>query len=230
VIPLRPRLRAIAERIPAGRPVADLCCDHARLAAALVESGQVPHAIAVDINRAPLEAAGQMLDELGLRERVCLREGDGFLALEPGEVETVVIAGIGATLAERLLEAGAADGRFAGVRRVIVQVNQGFPRLGRLRGTIDFTLAWSLVDECLVRDQGRLYVLLVAEPGDVRLRDAADRELGPILRRGEDPLWRDWLARERTRIARACAQIERSSADREQLASYLAYVAMLDQA
>jgi tRNA (adenine22-N1)-methyltransferase len=229
VIELRPRLRAIAERVLPGQPVGDLCCDHARLAAALVESGRVPYAIGIDINRPPLEAAAQMLDEICLRERVQLREGDGFSTLEPGEVATVVIAGIGAGLAERLLEAGAANGRLLGVQRMIVQVNHAFPRLGSVRGTID-RLGFSLIDECLVRDQGRLYVILVAEPGGVGLRDDVDRELGPILRRGRDPLWHDWLAREHERIRRACTTMPGSRAEAEQLASYRAYLAMLEQA
>jgi tRNA (adenine22-N1)-methyltransferase len=229
VIELRPRLRAIAERVLPGQPVGDLCCDHARLAAALVESGRVPQAIAVDINRAPLEAAAQMLDEMGLRARVQLREGDGFSALEPNEVATVVIAGIGASLAERLLEAGALNGRLLGVQRVIMQVNHAFPLLGCLRGTID-ALGFSLIDECLVRDQGRLYMIHVVEPGGVGLRDDVDRELGPILRRGRDPLWQDWLAREHERIRQACTTMPGSRADSEQLAQYRAYLAMLEQA
>lgn len=227
MIELHPRLRAIAQRVLEGRVVADLCCDHARLAAALVESGRVPRAIAVDINRAPLEAAARMLEASHLHERVSLREGDGFAALQPGEAATVVIAGIGATLAERLLESGATAGRLIGVQRMIVQINQGFPRLGSLRGTID-RLGWSLVDECLVRDQGRLYVILVAEPGGAGLSDVVDRELGPILRRGGDPLWPDWLARERARMARACEEMQSGTVDPERLASYLAYLAMLD--
>jgi tRNA (adenine22-N1)-methyltransferase len=212
-----------------GLPVADLCCDHALLAAALVESNRVPHAIAVDINRPPLEAAAKLLDEMGLRARVQLREGDGFSALEPGEVKTVVIAGIGASLAERLLEAGAASGRLLGVQRVIVQVNHNFPLLGSLRGTID-ALGWSLVDECLAHDQGRIYVILVAEPGRASLDDPVDRELGPILRRGEDPLWQDWLAREHARVLRACDTMLGSRAEGERLESYRAYVAMLERA
>ena len=71
-------------------------------------------------------------------------------------------------------------------------------------------------------------MILVAEPGDVRLCDAVDRELGPILRRGLDPLWPDWLEWERHRMARACAQIQGRSTDTEQHANYLAYLAMLE--
>jgi tRNA (adenine22-N1)-methyltransferase len=230
VISLRPRLRAIADRVLPGRPVADLCCDHARLAAALVESGHVPLAIAVDINRAPLQAAARMLDKFSIRERVSLREGDGLAMVEPGEVSTVVIAGVGATLVERLLEAGSENGRLLGVQRLIVQANQtGFPRLGPLRGMLE-RLGYSLVDECLVRDQGRLYVILVAEPGGVGLCDAFDHELGPILRRGHDPLWPAWLEREHARVRRACVTMRGSRADGEQLAGYRAYLALLEAA
>lgn len=229
VIELPPRLQAIAERVLPGQPVADLCCDHARLAAALVESGRVPHAIAVDINRAPLETAARLLDD-PLREHVQLRQGDGFSALAPGEVATVVIAGVGAGLAERLLEAGAASGGLRGVQRLILQVNHNFPRLGDVRGTIDSLTpdGWSLADECLARDQDRLYVILVAEPGGVGLRDDVDRQLGPILRRGHDPLWQHWLAREHTRIRRACTTMQGSRAEGELLSSYRAYLAMLE--
>lgn len=234
MIHLRPRLRAIADRVLPGQPVADLCCDHAQLAAALVESGHVPLAIAIDINHAPLRAAERMLARAAngaqLRERVRLRQGDGLMVVEPGEVATVVIAGVGATLAESLLEAGAASRRLLGVERVIVQANQaGFPALAPLRGTLD-RLGWSLVDECLVDDQARLYVILVAEPGDAGMCDAFDHELGPILRRGHDPLWPAWVEREHTRVLRACVAMGRSRAEREKLAIYRAYLAMLEAA
>jgi tRNA (adenine22-N1)-methyltransferase len=231
VIHLRPRLQAIADRVLPDRPVADLCCDHAQLAAALVESGHVPLALAIDINVAPLRAAERMLARAAnptLRERVHLRQGDGLMVVEPGEVATVVIAGVGATLAESLLEAGAANGRLLGVERVIVQANQaGFPALAPLRGTLD-RLGWSLVDECLADDQRRLYVILVAEPGGAGVCDAFDHELGPILRRGHDPLWPAWVERERTRVLRACVSMGRSRAEREKLAIYRAYLEILE--
>jgi tRNA (adenine22-N1)-methyltransferase len=224
---LGPRLQAIAERVLAGLPVADLCCDHASLAAVLVATGRVPRAIAGDRAPAPLEAAAAALDQLGLRDRVELRQGSGLSVLEPGEVGTVVIAGIGAPLAERLLSEGAAAGALVGVRRLIVQPNHGFPKLGSLRAHLE-ALGWALVDECLVRDRGRLYVILVAEPGQARLRDEIDRELGPVLRRGEDPLFRAWLERERERLTRACAGMQRGRVDLELSAKYQRMLALLD--
>ena len=54
---LGPRLRAVAEQVLVDLPVADLCCDHAALALALVRSGRVPRAIAVDVAPSPLVGA-----------------------------------------------------------------------------------------------------------------------------------------------------------------------------
>jgi len=171
----------------------------------LVAAGRVPLAIAGDVNAGPLAAAGEALAARGLGDRVDLRRGDGFAVLEAGEAATVVIAGVGAALAERIIRAGQASAKLGGVRRLIVQANHGFPKLGQLRGALD-ELGWVIVDEAIARDQGRLYVVIVAERGAARLRGEAEREMGPVLlRRRGDPLVAAWFQRERGRIERALA-------------------------
>lgn len=224
MIKLGPRLRAVAGFVLPGLAVADVCCDHARLVAHLVERGVVPRAIAIDQAVGPLAGAARLLAERGLDGRIVLRRGDGLSVLEPGEVETVVIAGVGAPLAGRLLEAGA--GRLAGVRRLIVQANHGFPQLGSLRAVID-KMGWTLTEEAIVRDTGRLYVILVAEPGERRLADAVERELGPVLSQGRDPLWTAWLAHERERIANTCAALEQAGNAPDKLARHRSYLDLL---
>jgi tRNA (adenine22-N1)-methyltransferase len=222
-VSLGPRLRAIADRVLPGVPVADLCCDHAQLAAALIVEGRAPWVIAADINAAPLRGAAALLAELGISDRVTLRQGDGATVLGAGEVATVVIAGIGALLAVRIVSEGQA--KLAGVRRLIVQVNHGFPKLGQLRARLD-ALGWAIVDEAIVRDQGRLYPIMVAEPGAVGVLDEADRELGPVLRHSSDPLVRAWFERERERVERALAGMQSARADPDTLA-YRRFLALL---
>jgi tRNA (adenine22-N1)-methyltransferase len=221
---LGPRLRALADRVLPGLPVADLCCDHAQLAAALIVEGRAPWVIAADINAAPLRGAAALLVELGISDRVTLRQGDGATVLEAGEVATVVIAGIGALLAARLVSEGQA--KLAGVRRLIVQVNHGFPKLGQLRARLD-ALGWAIIDEAIVRDQGRLYPIVVAERGAVGVLDEADRELGPVLRRSGDPLVRAWFERERARVERALAGMQSGRVDAETLDHYRGYLELL---
>lgn len=221
---LGPRLRALALRVLPGRPAADLCCDHARLAASLIRSGRVPRVIAGDINAAPLAAARRWLAEQGLDAgQVELRQGDGLRVLTPAdEVASVVIAGIGAPLCERLLEEG--QTQLERVERLIVQANHGFPKLGSLRAHI-VGLGFGLVDECISRERNRLYVTMVAERGGAGLADLVDRELGPLLREGRDPLWGAWLERERARIERALAGMQRARRLDAQLEDYRALLA-----
>lgn len=192
---LRPRLRALAAHVLPGHPAADVCCDHAQLASELVEQRIVPSAIGVDLH----------LSEYALKRvpvGVVLREGDGLSVLDPGEVATVVVAGVGARAVGRILSAGRE--RLAKVRRLVLQPSGwGYPALGQLRQRLA-ELGWVLVDESLVRDRGRLYVVLVAEPGRPIPMTAADCELGPILRRGADPHWPEWLELERVRADRIC--------------------------
>lgn len=224
---LSPRLRAIAKRVLAGEVVADLCCDHAKLAAALVVEGHVPRAIAADINAAPLAAAATLLAELGIEDRVELRLGDAATLLEPGEAGTVVLAGIGALLAERIVRDAEASGRLRGVRRLIVAANHGFPKLGLLRASLD-ALGWAIVDEAIAEDQGRLYPILVCERGSGRVVNEADRELGPLLRHRGDPLTEAWFERERARVERAIAGMQSGQADPETLAHYQRFLALLE--
>lgn len=222
-VALGPRLRALADRVLAGLPVADLCCDHGRLAAALIVEGRVPLVIASDLNAAPLVGAAALVEALNVGDRVTLRRGDGATVLDIGEVATVVIAGIGAQLAERLVDEG--QPQLAGVRRLIVQVNHGFPKLGQLRGRL-VELGWAIVDEAIASEQGRLYPIVVAEPGAAGVLDEADRELGPVLRRSSDPLVRAWFERERERIERALADMQSGRADADTLAHYRRYLAL----
>ena len=226
-IELGPRLRALADRVLPGATLADLCCDHARLAASVVRSGRVPAAIAGDINAEPLAAAGRWLAELGV-EGVELRRGDGFAVLRPeDQVASVTLAGIGAPLCARLLSEG--QTQLESVERLILQPNHGFPKLGELRAQL-VGLGWGIVDECLVRERGRLYVTIVAERGGAGLGDSLDRELGPVLRRGRDPLWAEWLSHERARISRAVEGMARAQSADPALAPHREFLGYLNAA
>lgn len=115
------RLKALADRVLAGRPVADVGTDHGQLAVYLVRQNRVPYVIASDNKSGPLAAARDLVRRARVEDRVGLRLGSGLEVLRPGEAATVVVAGIGghaiARLAppERLVELG--------VERIIVQAS-----------------------------------------------------------------------------------------------------------
>lgn len=222
-------MRALADAVLPGEVVGDLCCDHAWLATALVGEGRVPRAIAIDIASDPLVGAARTVAAAGLGDRIELRQGDGFRMLVPGEVASVVIAGVGAPLVGRMLGEATSEGRLVGVRRVIVHVTEGFPRLGDLRAQID-ALGWGFVEETLVYERGRFHLIMVVEPSPagVRVRDEIDRELGPLLRRREDPWFEAWRSREQARIREALVGMGGGRSEPGWRESFERWLAMLE--
>ncbi|RME24929.1 MAG: SAM-dependent methyltransferase [Deltaproteobacteria bacterium] len=196
-----PRLLSLADRVPAGRPMADIGTDHGLLPVWLLVRGRVPSAIGVDLRAAPLRAAARTAAAWGLAgdPRLSLRQGDGLAPLEVGEVDTVVIAGMGGRRIAALLEA--APRRRSALRRLVLQPNT---EARALRAALQ-DLGWHLVDEDLCVEGGREFLTLVAEPGVGAPLTDAELLLGPVLLQRQAPAFRSWLVREHARLQAAAA-------------------------
>jgi tRNA (adenine22-N1)-methyltransferase len=92
---LTPRLRTILSLVPAGARLADIGTDHALIPTALLRHGTISFAIASDIGQGPLESAARTAQQFGIREGLSLRLGAGLQTVQHGEVDTIVIAGMG---------------------------------------------------------------------------------------------------------------------------------------
>lgn len=102
---LTPRLRMVADLVPAGARLADVGTDHAYLPAALVLEGKIPSAIAADLRPGPLSRAKTTVREYGLNGRITFRLCDGLKGIAPEEVQAVVIAGMGGETIASILAA-----------------------------------------------------------------------------------------------------------------------------
>ena len=71
----------------AGSIVADIGTDHAYVPIFLMETGQIAGAVAMDVNRGPLERAEENIRRSGLADRIKTRLSDGFESLEAGEAD-----------------------------------------------------------------------------------------------------------------------------------------------
>ena len=107
---LSKRLQAVAGLVTAGSRLADIGTDHAYIPIYLARSGKIPEAVAMDVNRGPLERAEENIRAYELEDRIKTRLSDGFSALEQGEADSAVIAGMGGGLMSRILKEGE-DGR-----------------------------------------------------------------------------------------------------------------------
>lgn len=224
---LSPRLAALADLVLPGRPCADVGTDHGQLAAALALSKRVPRVVASDIGEQPLEGARKRMKQRWRTQwRVDLRLGDGLAPLEPGEVATIVVAGMGGARIQRILDAHPAV--VLAASRLVLQANTDVPALR----------AWvrdhghSLCEEQLILDQGQWYTALAVEPSGTAPRPEwsdLDLEWGPLLRARRDPQLRRFLGTELPRIAQALAQAQNGGAPGSVLAELASRLDAVEQ-
>jgi len=199
---LAKRLAALAAYIPAGGIVADIGTDHAYLPIFLVEAGLSKKVIATDLKPGPLESATRAVEECRLQDRIDLRLGDGLRTLAPGEAEVLVLAGLGGNTIKEIL-AAAGPGVLKNVSRLVMQPMAA-------AGDLRIWLAgngWKIVGEKLVDEDGRLYQIIVAEPGRELFSDQLYLELGPRLIEGRDPLLNVYLGKIIDRYERALSGV-----------------------
>lgn len=101
---LSPRLAALAAQVPQGALLADVGTDHAYLPTWLLQTGKIQGAVASDVNQGPLDRGQETARVYGVADRISFRRCDGLAGLSAGEVDTVVIAGMGGDLIARILE------------------------------------------------------------------------------------------------------------------------------
>ncbi|MGI6358132.1 MAG: tRNA (adenine(22)-N(1))-methyltransferase [Bacillota bacterium] len=181
---LGPRLSAIAAMVPSGSILADIGSDHGYLPAWLLLNGKISRAIAVEVNLDPARRSLETCREYGLDGRMEVRVGDGLQAIGPGEVDVVVIAGMGGTTIANILEQG--EPLLAGMQRLILQPNGAAASVRRWLST----RGQRIVDENLVEENGIIYEIIAAKPGVSRPLNELELLLGPInLQKRPTLLW-----------------------------------------
>ena len=173
---LSTRLQMNADLVPTGARVADIGCDHGYGAIYLAENKQCPRVIAMDINRGPLEIAGKNIKKAGLTKEIECRRSDGMEQLEPGEVDTLMIAGMGGMLVCQILQNKPAV--LTKIRTLILQVQSDWEILRRLLPQIGFRID----KESVCQDGGKYYIAIRAVQGkDQKPYTDAEYAYGRIL-------------------------------------------------
>ena len=103
---LSKRLTKVASLVTEGASVADIGTDHGYIPIYLIENNIAARAIALDINKGPLERARMHIVGHGLKGQIETRLSDGLKEVEPGEVDTMIAAGMGGGLVIKILREG----------------------------------------------------------------------------------------------------------------------------
>ena len=155
-VQLSMRLCAIAGMVTKGNRLADVGCDHGYLSIYLVEERIVPSAIAMDVRPGPLSRARENISRYGLEDYIETRLSDGLTKLEPGEGDTLVIAGMGGPLMERILNEGAKVRE--GFQELILQPQSDLPHFRHFLSEI----GWEIVREEMIKEDGKFYPMMKA--------------------------------------------------------------------
>ena len=99
-------MKAVASMVTPGNILADVGTDHGYVPIALVQQGKITKAIAMDINKGPLQRACEHIAEFQLEEYIETRLSDGVKKLKVGEVDSILIAGMGGELVIHILTDG----------------------------------------------------------------------------------------------------------------------------
>lgn len=99
------RLLEAAKTVRPGRVVADIGCDHGKLAVWLVKKEIAPKVIAVDSSPMPLQRARALARQTQCLNQVELLLADGLSGLAPGQVSDIVIAGLSGETIASIIEA-----------------------------------------------------------------------------------------------------------------------------
>lgn len=202
---LTPRLRTVAELVPKSARLADVGTDHAYLPAYLLATGQISAAIATDIRPGPLARARDTAERYGLQDRLDLRLCDGLTGVDSGEVNTVVIAGMGGETILGILEA-------APWSLDKTCVLQPMSAMEVLRAGLD-GLGIEIPREVLTREGDTLYLTILLEGRSTPQKRAltpAETYVGTLDAHADDPLWPSYLTLNYHRVERALSGLEHS--------------------
>lgn len=188
---LSKRLMTVANCVTKGNRVADIGCDHAYTSIYLIKEQIATHVIAMDINKGPLERANANIRGYRMQEQIETRQSNGAKGLQVGEVDTLLISGMGGALMVNILSER--KDVFFGCREVVLQPQSEIHLIRRFL----HDNGWSIQMEEMLKEDGKYYVIIKAVPG----QEAYERDVfytyGKRLIEIKHPVLREYLEKEK---------------------------------
>lgn len=187
---LSKRLKMLADMVTPGNRVADVGCDHGYLSIYLIQKGISPTALAMDVRKGPLSAAKEHIAMYGLDGYIETRLSDGLTAYREGEADTIVCAGMGGRLMEKILTDSLEKAK--SVKELILQPQS---EMGAFRRFL-MKNGFRICEENGVYEDGKYYFAMRVEysgGGTEGLCSAAMCEFGPRLLSEKNPVLKEYL-------------------------------------
>ena len=190
---LSKRLEVVASFVNDNSKVIDIGCDHGLLSIYLVNKYKNVKVIASDINENALSSAITNIKKEKLENRIETRLGSGLDVVKADEIDTIVIAGMGANTIVGILKYSTS--KLSNVNNIIIQSNTD---LYFLRKNI-ISLGYYIEDEILVEDKNIIYIVIKFNKGKRRY-NYKELYLGPVLTTKNDDLFKKKCNKELTTL------------------------------
>ena len=209
MVKLSNRLLTVASFVTDGNRLADVGTDHGYIPIYLLQAGRIPSAIAMDINEGPLQRAKEHIVQYGLESYIETRLSDGVDALEPGEADSILIAGMGGGLVMHILSDGEAVCRQA--KELILQPQS---ELERVRAYL-WTNGYVILEEDMVLEDEKFYPMMRVQYQGINDEKNAENMLfcryGKGLLLKKHPVLKEYLLREQALYAGIRANLSKTA-------------------
>ena len=191
------RMLAVAALVDKSKVLADIGCDHAYISINLIENGKVDRIIASDLREGPLNIANEHIKLTDFGEKIETRLCSGLEGYEAGEVDTILISGMGGMLVREILSNGrevveAADTLILEPQSDLRVVRAYLREIGFL-----------IVDEDMLKESGKYYQIIKAVKRETKqelsdeIEIMAEDEFWPVLIKKKHPILKEFLLRRR---------------------------------
>lgn len=203
------RLKAIADAVPKCGKAADIGTDHGYIPLYLIQNKRIEHAIAADISPGSLNKAEVLIRQYGMTHCMEARLGSGLSVLTPGEVDTIIIAGMGGLLIRDILLQGEGVARSASTLVLQPMIAQE-----ELRRWLLFS-GYGIVDEDLAQEGQRIYEIITVVPGKGTEKPDKDiyYDIGWKLIEKQHPLLGEFIRKKVQTLEEISAQLNTGKSD-----------------
>ena len=188
---LSKRLMKIASYVNYCEAIADIGTDHGYIPIYLVKNNKCNSAIASDINKGPIEKASTNIRFEGLSEKITCLLGGGLKPLKVGEVNGVIIAGMGGNLIRDIILEDIEKVKLYDF--LILQPAQNPEVLREFLYNNNF----EILNEDLILDDGKFYELFKVKYNEnakkINVKDEISYEISSILLESNNSLVNDYI-------------------------------------
>ena len=196
------RMLAIANLVDNSKVLADVGCDHAYISINLLENGKAERIIASDLREGPLNIAKDNIKLEGFEERIETRLCAGLCGYEAGEVDAILISGMGGMLVKEILSES-----IDVVKRADTLILEPQSDLRVVRAYLK-DIGFEIIDEDMLNEGGKYYQIMKAVKSKERMEVCddigamAENEFGPILIKKKHPVLLEFLKKRKNHYER----------------------------